>query len=339
VRKLGIFVGRFQPLHLAHEETLRFAMSNCDHLIVFLGSAGGPRTTHNPFTADERKEMIESVVGKRENVTYIGLKDHPYDNKAWLSELMGHVSNVQAKLCQAPMRLFGHDKDQSSFYLKLLQDLGIPLIKPTKPCSYRMDATTIRENWIKGGNNWEKMVQPQMRDFMKDFSKSFAMDTLRADYKAIRKYRQSWSCAPYQPNHTAVDALVSCGSNILLIHRGKAPGAGLLALPGGFLNTDERLLEGVRRELREETGLNLDPVPHRIIGDGTFDYPQRDQRARIISHTLHVAIDLACPPVLKAADDAQDLVWIPIRECFRREHQFYADHLEIVRYFFSKETA
>ena len=46
---------------------------------------------------------------------------------------------------------------------------------------------------------------------------------------------------------------------ILLARRAYAPGAGLWDLPGGFMNESEEPLEALGRELREETGLELEP--------------------------------------------------------------------------------
>ncbi|EFC47685.1 predicted protein [Naegleria gruberi] len=50
------------------------------------------------------------------------------------------------------------------------------------------------------------------------------------------------------------------GFKVLMIRRGKAPGKDLLALPGGHLNLGERMIEGAKRELQEETGINADLI-------------------------------------------------------------------------------
>ncbi len=58
----GLLIGRFQPFHLGHLEALRFALSKVDKLWVGLGSSNKPVEKNNPFTAQQRKEMILSSI-------------------------------------------------------------------------------------------------------------------------------------------------------------------------------------------------------------------------------------------------------------------------------------
>ena len=55
-----VFIGRFQPFHLAHLETVSIALQHSKHVILALGSAQNERNTKNPFLADERAQMILS---------------------------------------------------------------------------------------------------------------------------------------------------------------------------------------------------------------------------------------------------------------------------------------
>ena len=67
--------------------------------------------------------------------------------------------------------------------------------------------------------------------------------------------------------------------SVLLIRRGGFPYQGCWAIPGGFVNMDETVEEGAKRELEEETGLKGVPVfPY-----GTFSDPDRDPRMRVIT--------------------------------------------------------
>jgi len=54
----GLLIGRFQPFHLGHLEALKFALSKVDKLWVGLGSSNKPVEKNNPFTAEQREEMI-----------------------------------------------------------------------------------------------------------------------------------------------------------------------------------------------------------------------------------------------------------------------------------------
>lgn len=56
----GLFIGRFQPFHLGHLAAVKFALSSVDSLSIGIGSSNRSNEKRNPFTADERKEMILS---------------------------------------------------------------------------------------------------------------------------------------------------------------------------------------------------------------------------------------------------------------------------------------
>ena len=58
----GLLIGRFQPFHLGHLQALQFALSRADCLWVGLGSSNKPVERDNPFTAQQRKEMILASV-------------------------------------------------------------------------------------------------------------------------------------------------------------------------------------------------------------------------------------------------------------------------------------
>ncbi|TBR10463.1 MAG: nicotinamide-nucleotide adenylyltransferase [Candidatus Nitrosotenuis sp.] len=57
---IGLLVGRFQPFHLGHLDAVKFALSRVDKLLIGVGSSNKFNEKRNPFTADERKQMIES---------------------------------------------------------------------------------------------------------------------------------------------------------------------------------------------------------------------------------------------------------------------------------------
>lgn len=58
----GLLIGRFQPFHLGHLEALQFALSKVEKLWVGLGSSNKPTEKNNPFSSEERKEMILSSI-------------------------------------------------------------------------------------------------------------------------------------------------------------------------------------------------------------------------------------------------------------------------------------
>lgn len=58
----GLLIGRFQPFHLGHLDALHYALSKVDNLWLGIGSSNKSPEKNNPFSAEERKEMILSSI-------------------------------------------------------------------------------------------------------------------------------------------------------------------------------------------------------------------------------------------------------------------------------------
>ncbi len=109
--------------------------------------------------------------------------------------------------------------------------------------------------------------------------------------------------------------------HLLLVQRKNDPYKGSWTLPGGFLNDEEDLEAGARRELKEETGLSVE-VLHQLRA---FGAPGRDPRGHTIT-IVHYAILAGDPPAIKGSDDAADARWFPVDEL----PQLGFDHPQIV---------
>jgi len=96
---------------------------------------------------------------------------------------------------------------------------------------------------------------------------------------------------------------------LLLIKRGGAPFKGKWALPGGFVELDESLEEGARRELEEETGL-AGVFLEQLY---TFGQPGRDPRERVITVAYYALIP-SDQVSLCAATDAEAVGWFSMDE-------------------------
>jgi len=105
-----------------------------------------------------------------------------------------------------------------------------------------------------------------------------------------------------------VGAIVFKGRTDLLAERGGTPLRGWWSLPGGLVETGERLEEAVVREVREETGLIVEVVEFY----GLFQRIMHDAKGRTEYHYL--LADYICKVVggtMKAGDDAARLEWVP----------------------------
>ena len=61
----GLLIGRFQPFHKGHLEAVNFGLSKVQNLWIGIGSSNKNHEKRNPFTADERKEMILSSLDSK----------------------------------------------------------------------------------------------------------------------------------------------------------------------------------------------------------------------------------------------------------------------------------
>jgi 8-oxo-dGTP diphosphatase len=94
---------------------------------------------------------------------------------------------------------------------------------------------------------------------------------------------------------------------VLLIRRKKDPFAGNWAMPGGFVDENERLIDAAKRELVEETGVTVADLEQLY----TAGDPGRDPRGWTVSVVYLAQVDPgAVKPV--AADDADEVGWFPL---------------------------
>jgi 8-oxo-dGTP diphosphatase len=117
----------------------------------------------------------------------------------------------------------------------------------------------------------------------------------------------------YPRTEVTVDAVVLWRAgvgddwDVLLIKRKGWPYKGMWALPGGFLDQNETALEGVLRELKEETG--LDAVVWDVVQMPVADEPTRDPRARVIAIPFVFWRTEPKRPGTKPGDDASEVKW------------------------------
>lgn len=103
-----------------------------------------------------------------------------------------------------------------------------------------------------------------------------------------------------------VGAVVWRGERVLLIQRGRPPRLGQWSLPGGAQHVGETLEEAIRREVREETGLELRSLSFLA----TVDLIERDPEGGVRYHYTLLDYTAEAPdgePV--PGDDAADASW------------------------------
>jgi mutator protein MutT len=116
----------------------------------------------------------------------------------------------------------------------------------------------------------------------------------------------------YPPRPLAgVGMLVEDQSRILMVKRRYKPGKGRWSVPGGLVELGETVREAVKREVKEETGIEVEI--ERLLD--VVDNIVYDERGRIRFH--YILIDFLGHPVggdLKAETDAEDVQWVRLED-------------------------
>ncbi len=125
----------------------------------------------------------------------------------------------------------------------------------------------------------------------------------------------------YRNPASTVDIAVVKNNSVILIKRKHDPFHGKLAFPGGFVDYGEPVEETARREIKEETGMQIELID--ILG--IYSAPNRDPRAHTIT-TVFVARPVAGTP--QGADDAAEAKWVDIDSVSADDLAF--DHAQIL---------
>lgn len=327
---LAVYIGRFQPFHAGHSTTLRQAIEIAKEVLVLVGSSGKAPDVKNPFTFEERSQMISnSCAGK---VFIRPLVDHTYSNNTWIEQVQGIVYDLclDQNLDKKKIVLVGHNKEDT-FYLDFF-----PQWAYHNAINFRgIEATKIRDRYFSGHLDWEidDVVTKATYEFLNEFRKTDRYETLCKEHEFLKAYKKQFEVYPYPPYFVTVDAVVVNRGHVLVVKRKSHPGKGLWALPGGFLNHDEWIVDGIVRELREETSIKIHEkfLKSAIVQVKVFDAPNRSLRGRTITHAGLIVLHEDSQFVkVKGSDDAEHAKWMPIAEIRQNPEWFFEDHFSII---------
>jgi len=150
----GLLIGRFQPFHFGHLEAFQFALSKVDKLWVGLGSSNRPTQKNNPFTAEERKEMILTSIddSMKDKISIYFIPDLENHIK-WIEKIDTIVPNFDI--------VFSNDELTKHLYSKrTLQIISIPFLKRDE-----LSGTNIR-NLIINDQKWDDLVPEGTKNFL-----------------------------------------------------------------------------------------------------------------------------------------------------------------------------
>jgi bifunctional NMN adenylyltransferase/nudix hydrolase len=326
---LAVVLSAFEPVHLSHCAALEHAHAHARRVAVVVGSARAARSLRHPWSIEERTAMLQGAAAELglPPLDLVRVPDRLYDDAGWRARVAGAVAAAAPgaqRIAQVP--LTGGRASALSGW-SLLQPAPVPA-----PGFWDLRRAMFAEDAAERAR-LDASLPAATRQFLVHWRAGPHFAPLAAELRYIEEFRASWRAAPYPPILVTTDAVVVHAGALLLIQRARAPGKGLWALPGGFVDQDETLLEGCVRELHEETGLQLDAGLRdaSLRRQRIFDAPHRSLRGRTITHAFRFDLPAEMPAAVQGGDDAAAARWVPLAQFDALEGEMFEDHWHIAR--------
>ncbi len=293
--KTALYIGRFQPFHNGHKDAIEQIAQAPDviKIIIGIGSAQFHHYLDNPFTAEEREEMVRRslrIDKPYEVIPVIDIHDFP----KW-------VPFVESICPKFDVLYSGNTLVKRLFSEKgyEVRDLNFNFIH---------SGTDIRVMMFDEGP-WQNFVPEGTVKVIED-------EKVKGVERLLSLHNRHIRFAV-----TADIILQNADGRFVFIRRRNEPYKSMVALPGGYVEPGkETTMQAAIREAREEIGVEvIDPW---FLG--VYDRPQRDPREPCITHVFYAT---KYSGVLKAGDDAASLVLLQ-RDEIKEPLAF--DHIEII---------
>lgn len=148
--RCGLYIGRFQPIHIGHESIIRKMLKECNIVIVAIGSAQEHGTLRNPFNFYERKDLITNVFYREiisGRLIIIPLKDreNPSNDASWGDYVFDIVKSLTTK---TPDVIYeGEEDERSTWY----DNLNVEIVRVPRT-DIPVSATKLREALADSGD-------------------------------------------------------------------------------------------------------------------------------------------------------------------------------------------
>ncbi|MCD6590968.1 MAG: nicotinamide-nucleotide adenylyltransferase [Candidatus Aenigmarchaeota archaeon] len=151
-KKLALFIGRFQPFHKGHLAVIKDILKENDEIAIVIA---GPRKPDekNPFSFEERKEMIEKALKNEGVANYIIHKIYDVnDDRKWAKAIKD-------------LGDFDVAYSRNSWTIRCLKMVGIPVKKHKFYERYKHCGTKIRKR-MADGKKWEDLVPEAVYEYI-----------------------------------------------------------------------------------------------------------------------------------------------------------------------------
>jgi len=149
----ALFIGRFQPFHKAHLEVIKDILKENQEVIIAIGSSQFSNEPDNPFSYDERKDMITESLEKNKisNYAIVELPDQ-FDDERWMEYILSELPSFDVFYS-------GNEMTQEIFSQEGIKVIKVILFEG-------INGTEIRDKIAKE-EKWEHLVPETISDFIK----------------------------------------------------------------------------------------------------------------------------------------------------------------------------
>lgn len=182
----AIYIGRFQPFHIGHLENCIQALDQAKKLIILVGSSGIGAIPNNPWSFENRQQMILSALPDmvHSRVEILPLYDSLYDQVAWETRVKTLVDTHTLTTDTKALVVFA--KDESSFYLDCFpawQQINLPMVVDhNNEC---ISATNIRHAFYNAYEIPDQIVMPVVKKIMLTNMSDDKLTMLKKAYETL----------------------------------------------------------------------------------------------------------------------------------------------------------
>ena len=157
--RIGMLIGRFQPLHKGHVKAIEFSLKNSDKLFIVIGSSEKSNQKRNPFSFEERKKMIELAINEKElqdNISIIPIND-ANNHTEWIASIKNTVGEYNL--------IFTNDELTEKLFKKNeTKVINVPLLDRNI-----LSATEVRKR-LELDKEWKSLVIPEIANYLTEIN-------------------------------------------------------------------------------------------------------------------------------------------------------------------------
>ena len=142
--RYGLYIGRFQPIHIGHESIIRRMLLECERVIIAIGSAQESGTMKNPFTLEQRADLITNVfyrerIEGRLKIMPLEDRENPSNDATWGDYVFQKIYN---RFYIFPDVIYeGEEVERNNWY----DNRNVTIIRVPRT-NIPVSATELREN-------------------------------------------------------------------------------------------------------------------------------------------------------------------------------------------------